>query len=112
MKNADKPDQALANLRELFDEGSEVDTMTTAQWLWRLGLEHYASAFRKKNILNATDMRHYEGAEEDRFETDFDIKNVMHRLRIVSMLKEDRLTKEDFQLLTVASARQIIRRFI
>jgi hypothetical protein len=39
--------------------------MTTAQWLWRLGLEHYASAFRKKNILNAADMRHYEGAEEN-----------------------------------------------
>jgi len=32
MRNADKPDQALANLKDLFSDGSndEIDDLTTA----------------------------------------------------------------------------------
>ena len=57
-------------------------------------------------------MRHYEGWPEDAFEHEFGIPNLIHRFRIAGMISGDKLTKEDFQLLTVASARQIIRRFV
>jgi len=103
MRYTDAPEKALAEVKEILADVGTIEEMTAAEWLRRLGLEQYASTFSKNRLYTVNDVRHFQ--DEGEMEENLGISRAIHRKRIMGMINDDKLTKEDFELLTTAAAR-------
>lgn len=103
MRHTDAPEVALGAVKEILQEVGTIEEMTAAEWLRRLGLEQYAPAFSKNRVYAVSDVRHFQ--DEGELEGTLGMSRPIHRKRIMGMIQDDKLTKEDFELLTTAAAR-------
>jgi len=87
-----------------------MDEITVFEYLKRLNLSKYCSNFADQKISQISDLRFF--SDEGAMENQFKMKNIMERKRIVQMISGDKLTKDNFALLSVNGAKQILKSYI
>lgn len=106
MKYRKSADQAIAKSSEVLDEDSIRNEMSVAEWLDRLNLRKYYHRFQKEKIIDVKDLRFVN--DEGKLESHFQIKNLSERQRIISMMNNEKITKEDFAFLTINQVRTMV----
>ena len=103
LKFREQPQKALENHKLLLEDDQSMDEITVAEWLKRLNLSKYCSNFSEQNVSQISDLRFF--GDEGSIEQCFKIKDLMLKKRMAQMINGDKLTKENFALLSNNGAR-------
>jgi hypothetical protein len=105
--------EALKNSQDLLKENTDkIDDMTVGEWLQRLNLPELAPKFAALKVVSIQELKPF-GDEKQHTDMGIEFKYAIHKNRFISMIEgKDKITKEDFNLITLNTGRQIIRKFV
>jgi hypothetical protein len=91
-------------------DSATIDEMSVSEWLRKINMQKYAHIFAKMKIYYVTDLRYFN--DEKDLKEKLGITDVMDVKRILCMIKGDKISKEEFKVLSANGARHIIKKFI
>ena len=84
--------------------------MSVSEWLRKINMQKYANEFAKLKVYYVTDLRYLNN--EDLLRDKLGIEDIMDVKRITCMINNDKISKEEFKVLSSNGARHIIKKFI
>lgn len=113
LKYRDQPQKTLENAQELLQSHVvQINEMSVGEWLMRLNMIDLAPTMAKHNMVQITDLKVF--LDEKKFdEYGIEFKYPILKGRINSMIQgQDKITLDDFKLITVQTGRQILSKFV
>jgi hypothetical protein len=93
----------VEKVKEILNDQDTTEEMSVSEWLRRLNQSQYAKNFSEKKVYFVTDLRHFN--DERMFPETFKLKERGDINRLIQMIKGEKKTKEDFQLISKNKAR-------
>jgi len=87
-----------------------MDEMSVSEWLRRINMQKYARGFADMKMYYVTDLRYLN--DENLLREKLKIDDIMDIKRIICMINDDKISKEEFKVLSQNGARHIIKKFI
>lgn len=103
LKYRGQPETQVEKAKQILEDSGSLDEMSVAEYLRRLNLDKYAANFTEQGIYFVTDLRHY--ANEGEITANLKITKPMHVKRLACMIQGEKITQNDFSLISVATAR-------
>lgn len=110
LKYRDEPQTQVDKVKDILLDSATIDEMTVSEWLRKINMQKYAHIFAKMKIYYVTDLRYF--SDEKDLTEKLGITDVMDVKRIICMIKGDKISKEEFKVLSANGARHIIKKFI
>ena len=113
LKYRDAPQKTLEMAEELLNGNVDrIDEMSVGEWLLRLNLIELAPKLASYNMVQISDLKCFLDEKQiDQLGLEF--KYPIQRGRFCSMIQgKDKMTLNDFKLISVQTARQILAKFV
>jgi len=110
LKFRDQPQKQVDRAKDILVDSASIDEMCVSEWLRRINMQKYAKGFADMKMYYVTDLRYMN--DENLLKEKLKIEDIMDVKRITCMINDDKISKEEFKVLSHNGARHIIKKFI
>jgi chaperone BCS1 len=110
LRYRDQPQKQVDRAKDILVDSASMDEMSVSEWLRRINMQKYAKGFADMKMYYVTDLRYLN--DENLLKEKLKIEDIMDVKRIHCMINDDKISKEEFKVLSQNGARHIIKKFI